>query len=61
MFLVSVLPYLVPFAAMIYPIAVTFRALKNATKDLEGAEDDPEGDLRKDELRYGRHVGRPRT
>lgn len=51
MFLVSVLPYLVPFAAMIYPIAVTFRALKNATKDLEGAEDDPEGDLRKDELR----------
>ena len=54
MFLVSVLPYIVPFAVMIYPIAVTFRALKNAQKDPEEAEDlDPEGELKKDDLRYG--------
>ena len=54
MFLVSVLPYIVPFAVMIYPIAVTFRALRNAQNDPEEAEDlDPEGELKKDDLRYG--------
>ena len=52
LFLVSVLPYLIPFAAMIYPITVTFRALRNAQTNPEDAEDlDPEGELRKDDLR----------
>jgi len=52
LFLVSVLPYLIPFAAMIYPIIVTFRALRNAQTNPEDAEDlDPEGELRKDDLR----------
>ena len=53
LFLVSVLPYLIPFAAMIYPVIVTFRALRNAQTSLEDAEDlDPEDELRKDDLRY---------
>ena len=53
LFLVSVLPYLIPFAAMIYPIIVTFRALRNAQTNPEDAEDlDPEGEFRKDDLRY---------
>ena len=56
MFLVSVLPYIVPFLAMIYPIAVTFRALRNAPKDPEDAVYDREGEMRKDELRNGRKI-----
>ena len=56
MFLVSVFPYIVPFLAMIYPIAVTFGALRNAPKDPEEAAYDPEGELRKDELRNGRKI-----
>ena len=56
MFLVSVIPYIVPFVAMIYPIAVTYRALKTAPKDPEAEDlsaDDLEGEQRKDDLRCG--------
>ena len=52
LFLVSVLPYLIPFAAMIYPIVVSFRALRNAEKEPQDAEDlDPEDQQKKDDLR----------
>ena len=56
MFLVSVLPYIVPFVAMIYPMAVTYGALRNTPKDPEAEDlsaDDLEGEQRKDDLRCG--------